>query len=248
MATDIFDKSVSDHVVFDRIVDCDRTITLARQAAAKAEEQGKPDKAAVLRAKADYLEQILRNTQDPDYSDEEDDSVNNSGTGESEIENSEEDEIGDTKAESEDTEPEEETKAQEDSTSEEIEEKTPEDIKNLGDFDGSHEDGTKKSDQGGPTDSGEDGADSGSSGENENQKQKPEDNNNSGNNEKQSKSKDFDPFRQSLSSSGSQNQFTPEEELEAIIKRLAGLTGGAKKGADQALQDFFNQITGGDSL
>ena len=59
MATDIFDKGFSDHVVFDRIVDVDRTITLARQAADKAEAAGQHEKAAKLREKADYLEEIL---------------------------------------------------------------------------------------------------------------------------------------------------------------------------------------------
>ena len=70
MAIEIPKNIVSDHVVFDRIVDADRTIRLAREAAEEAAAAGKQDVADMLNAKADALEKILLATQQPDYEDD----------------------------------------------------------------------------------------------------------------------------------------------------------------------------------
>jgi hypothetical protein len=247
MAIDIFDQGFSDHVVFDRIVDCDRTITLARQAADKAEENGQLEKAAALRAKADYLEEILQNTQNPDYSDEDPegeppessgDSGSQAGTQNNNENNepkSSEEEKDEANASSSKESEEENQDSSKDSGSgaEEAELKKPEDIADLDSHNGKHGDGTNKTGGGGPSGGSEGGA--------------PSDGG-SGKGKGKGSSKELDPFRTSLGQGSQGQQLTPEQELEAIIKRLAGLTGEAKKGADRGLQDFFNQITGGGSL
>jgi hypothetical protein len=249
MAIDIFDQGFSDHVVFDRIVDCDRTITLARQAADKAEENGQLEKAAALRAKADYLEEILQNTQNPDYSDEDPegeppespgdsgnqtDAQNNNDKSGPESSAEEEEEAN---ASGSNNSAEENQNPPEDSGSgaQEDELKKPDDIADLDSHNGKHGDGTNKTGGGGPSGNSEGSASSG-------------DNNGSGKGKGKGSNKEFDPFKTSLGQGSQGQQITPEQELEAIIKRLAGLTGEAKKGADRGLQDFFNQITGGGSL
>lgn len=281
MAIDIFDQGYSDHVVFDRIVDADRTITLARQAADKAEAAGQLDKAAKLREKADYLEQILHNTQTPDYSDEPD------GTppagGESEIDSA----SNQVKPETVDKTVTQNTTANTASTSgttaenssavEEPETKTvtddtklPQDIQHIDDHTGSHADGTNNQDNGGgaggsssaSSSSGKSGKSSGGAKDGESDSDETEEDEDEGGGDGdgesanqangsgkggQSTSNDVDPFRTSLGG-GQGQQLTPEEELEAIIRRLSRLTGDARKGADRGLQDFFNQISGGDSL
>jgi hypothetical protein len=45
-------------------------------------------------------------------------------------------------------------------------------------------------------------------------------------------------------SNGQQQQLTPEEILAAVIKRLNGLGGNAKAGADRALRKLFDQLGG----
>jgi hypothetical protein len=110
--------------------------------------------------------------------------------------------------------------------------KKPDDIADLDSHNGKHSDGTNKNDMGGPK--GGSGGASGSGGD--------------GKGKGKGSNKEFDPFKASLEQGAQGQQITPEQELEAIIKRLAGLTGEAKKGADRGLQDFFNQITGGGSL
>lgn len=246
MAIDIFDQGFSDHVVFDRIVDCDRTITLARQAADKAEENGQPEKAAALRAKADYLEEILQNTQNPDYSDEDPVGEPPESSGDSDDQTGAQDNKENNESESSDDEKEdastasskESTEENQDSSedsgsgTEETDLKKPDDIADLDSHNGKHSDGTNKTDVGGPK--GGSGGASGSGGD--------------GKGKGKGSNKEFDPFKASLEQGAQGQQITPEQELEAIIKRLAGLTGEAKKGADRGLQDFFNQITGGGSL
>ncbi len=252
MAIDIFDQGFSDHVVFDRIVDCDRTITLARQAADKAEENGQPEKAAALRAKADYLEEILQNTQNPDYSDEDPEgeppessgdsgnqtiAQNNNENSGSEASAEEEEEAN---ASSSEKSAEENQDASEGSGEggEEAELKKPEDIADLDSHNGKHGGGTNKTGGGGPSGDSESSASEGNA----------SDGSESGKSKGKGSNKEFDPFKTSLGQGSQGQQITPEQELEAIIKRLAGLTGEAKKCADRGLQDFFNQITGGGSL
>jgi hypothetical protein len=244
MATDIFDRSVSDHVVFDRIVDVDRTITLARQAADEAEKRGQPDKAAKLREKADYLEEILNNTQNPDYSDEEEgtppeQSDGGEGTGKDKASDqgkkSDTDDNGANAGE-------EEQDEDEGSGSGAGEEKQPEDIDNLDQNNSKHASGTNRHQGGGPSDSG-DGDGSQGSGTNNPQNQ------GKGQGKGQGQNQELDPFRVSSSrQQGNQKQPTKEEILAAIIKKLSGLTGEARKGADRALQDYFNNVSGGGTL
>ena len=182
MATDIFDKGFSDHVVFDRIVDVDRTITLARQAADEAEKRGQPEKAAKLREKADYLEEILNNTQNPDYSDEEegtppaqsnggegvgkgkdsgqgnksDTGDNDTGEGEEEKDSEEPDTTGKGSGR-EEKEEKEEGDGEGSGSGGGGEEKQPEDIANLDQSNGKHASGTNQHQGGGPSGSGQGG-------------------------------------------------------------------------------------------
>ena len=263
MATDIFDKGFSDHVVFDRIVDADRTITLARQAADEAEKKGQPEKAAKLREKADYLEEILNNTQNPDYSDEEegtppeqsnggegvgngkdsgqgkksDAGDNGSGSGEGEKDSNEPGTAGNGSGEEEN-----EEKGEGSGSGSGGEQKQPEDIANLDQNNGKHASGTNQHQGGGPSgnDQGE-----GSQGSSANNPQ----NQGQGQGKGQGQNQELDPFRVSSSrQQGNQKQPTKEEILAAIIKKLSGLSGDAKKGADRALQDYFNNVSGGGTL
>lgn len=260
MATDIFDRGFSDHVVFDRIVDVDRTITLARQAADEAEKRGQPEKAAKLREKADYLEEILNNTQNPDYSDEEEgtppeQSSGGEGTGkaeapdqgkksdtddsdaeegEEEKDSKEPDATGNGSGEEE----KEEKDESEGSGSGGGEEKQPEDIANLDQNNGKHASGTNQHQGGGPA-GGDMGGGAGSNSQNQGQ----------GQGKGKGQDQELDPFRVSSSrQQGNQKQPTKEEILAAIIKKLSGLSGEAKKGADRALQDYFNNVSGGGTL
>ena len=258
MATDIFDKGFSDHVVFDRIVDVDRTITLARQAADEAEKRGQPEKAAKLREKADYLEEILNNTQNPDYSDEEEStptvqSTGGEGAGKAKASGQgKKSETGDSGSE-EEKDPNEPDAASNGSSGEENEEKDdgegggggaekqPEDIANLDQSNGKHASGTNQHQGGGPSGAGQGGG--GSSGANSPQNQ------GQGQGKGKGQSQELDPFRVSSSKQqGNQKQPTKEEILAAIIKKLSGLSGEAKKGADKALQDYFNDVSGGGTL
>lgn len=260
MATDIFDRGFSDHVVFDRIVDVDRTITLARQAADEAEKRGQPEKAAKLREKADYLEEILNNTQNPDYSDEEegtppeqsnggdgtgkgkasdqseksDTDDNDAEEGEEEKDSKESDAAGTGSGEEE----KEEKDESEDSGSGGGEGKQPEDIANLDQNNGKHASGTNQHQGGGPS-GGDMGGGAGSNSQNQGQ----------GQGKGKGQDQELDPFRVSSSrQQGNQKQPTKEEILAAIIKKLSGLSGEAKKGADRALQDYFNNVSGGGTL
>ena len=259
MATDIFDKGFSDHVVFDRIVDVDRTIILARQAADKAEAAGQPEKAAKLREKADYLEEILNNTQNPDYSDEEEgtppssqDAGDRGGTSKSSGKNSGQDgSAAEEPDESEgtdngDTEENEETDSQEGgSGSGNEEQKQPEDIADLDQHNGSHASGTNQHKGGGPSG----GSDGGGGGSESNSGESNPKNQGKGQGKGNGQNQELDPFRvKKVQGQSQQKQPTKEEILAAIIKRLSGLSGDAKKGADRALQDYFNDISGGGSL
>lgn len=260
MATDIFDKGFSDHVVFDRIVDVDRTITLARQAADEAEKKGQPEKAAKLREKADYLEEILNNTQNPDYSDEEESTPpaqstggegagaakasgqgKKSETGDSDSEEEKDSNEPDAAGNGSGGEENEEKDEGEGSGSGGDAEKQPEDIANLDQNNGKHASGTNQHQGGGPSGAGQGGG--GSSGANSPQNQ------GQGQGKGKGQSQELDPFRVSSSKQqGNQKQPTKEEILAAIIKKLSGLSGEAKKGADKALQDYFNDVSGGGTL
>jgi hypothetical protein len=260
MATDIFDRGFSDHVVFDRIVDVDRTITLARQAADEAEKRGQPEKAAKLREKADYLEEILNNTQNPDYSDEEEgtppeQSNGGEGTGKGKAsgqgeksdtddndaeEGEEEKDSKESDAAGNDSGEEEEKDESEGSGSGGGEAKQPEDIANLDQNNGKHASGTNQHQGGGPSSNDQGG---GSAGTNNPQNQ------GQGQGKGKGQNQELDPFRVSSSRQQSnQKQPTKEEILAAIIKKLSGLSGEAKKGADRALQDYFNNVSGGGTL
>lgn len=267
MATDIFDRGFSDHVVFDRIVDVDRTITLARQAADEAEKRGQPEKAAKLREKADYLEEILNNTQNPDYSDEEEgtppeQSNGGEGTGKGKASGQgEKSDTGDNDAEEgeEEKDSKEPAAAGNGSGGEEKEEKDegegsgsggdagekqPEDIANLDQSNGKHASGTNQHQGGGPSGNSQGGG-GGSQGSGTNNPQ----NQGQGQGKGQGQNQELDPFRVSSSRQpGNQKQPTKEEILAAIIKKLSGLSGEAKKGADRALQDYFNNVSGGGTL
>ena len=267
MATDIFDRSFSDHVVFDRIVDVDRTITLARQAADEAEKKGQPEKAAKLREKADYLEEILNNTQNPDYSDEEEGTPpeqSNGGEGTDKAKASGQGEKSDTgNNDAEDGEEEQDSKepnatgsgsgGEEKEEKDESEgsgsggggeEKQPEDIANLDQSNGKHASGTNQHQGGGPSGNSQGGG-GGSQGSGTNNPQ----NQGQGQGKGQGQNQELDPFRVSSSrQQGNQKQPTKEEILAAIIKKLSSLSGEAKKGADRALQDYFNDVSGGGTL
>lgn len=266
MATDIFDRGFSDHVVFDRIVDVDRTITLARQAADEAEKRGQSDKAAKLREKADYLEEILNNTQNPDYSDEEEgtppeQSNGGEGTGKGKASGQgEKSDTGDNDAEEgEEEKDSKESDAAGNGSGEEEkdedegegsgsggggEEKQPEDIANLDQSNGKHASGTNQHQGGGPSSNGQGGG-GGSQGSGTNNPQ----NQGQGQGKGQGQNQELDPFRVSSSRQpGNQKQPTKEEILAAIIKKLSSLSGEAKKGADRALQDYFNNVSGGGTL
>jgi hypothetical protein len=267
MATEIFDKPINDHAVFDRIVDADRTITLARQAADKAEAEGKADKAAVLRAKADHLEQILQATQQPDYEDEiesvgqgpdatggsggdsgqqgtqdgkggnSNDSGQAPGSNDNDTKNGSGSSDAQGTGDSSET-PDDSTKGQDSSGGGDASDnKTPDDISNIDQNNGSHEGGTNKSNQGGPS-----GGASGGSGGSGGQGQSQNGNSNSSNN----KQKELDPFRRSLGGQGQQgDQPTPQQILDAVIKRLSRLSGNAKVGADRALRQLYDQLSDG---
>lgn len=264
MATDIFDKPINDHAVFDRIVDADRTITLARQAADKAEAEGKAEKAAVLRAKADHLEQILQATQQPDYEDEiESGGQGPDATGGSGGDNGQQDTQDGKNGNSNDSgqapgsndtkngsggsgaqgtgdgaeTPDDSTKGQDSSGSGEgSDDKTPDDISNIDQNTGSHEGGTNKSNQGGPG-----GGSSGGSGGSGGQGQSQNGNSKSSSN----KQKELDPFRRSLGGQGQQETPSPQDVLDAVIKRLSRLSGNAKVGADRALRQLYDQLSDG---
>lgn len=285
MATDIFDRGFSDHVVFDRIVDVDRTITLARQAADEAEKRGQPEKAAKLREKADYLEEILNNTQNPDYSDEEegtppeqsnggegagkgkdsgqgkksDTSNNDTGEGEEEKDSKEPDTTGNGSGGEENKEKGEGEGEGSDSGSGAA--KQPEDIANLDQSNGKHASGTNQHQGGGPSGNSQGNGGSsnsqssgGSQGNQGNQGNQGSGTNNpqnqgQGQGKGQGQNQELDPFRVSSSrQQGNQKQPTKEEILAAIIKKLSSLSGEAKKGADRALQDYFNNVSGGGTL
>lgn len=269
MATDIFDRGFSDHVVFDRIVDVDRTITLARQAADEAEKRGQSDKAAKLREKADYLEEILNNTQNPDYSDEEEGTSpeqsnggdgtgkgkasgqgENSDTGDNDAKEGEEEKdfkepnAAGNGSSGEEKEEKDEGEGEGSGSGSDSEEKQPEDIANLDQNNGKHASGTNQHQGGGPSSNGQGGG-GGSQGSGTNNPQ----NQGQGQGKGQGQNQELDPFRVSSSGQqGNQKQPTKEEILAAIIKKLSGLSGEAKKGADRALQDYFNNVSGGGTL
>jgi hypothetical protein len=232
MATDIFDKPFSDHVVFDRIVDADRNIALARQAADKAEAEGKPEKAAVLRAKADHLEALLNATQQPTYDDVDEDPPQGSGSsGDSGNDSGNQQGKGD-QDEDQGQDSTEDDPTQGDRSGDG---KTPEDILNIDQHSGSHASGTLKNNQGGGGSAGGDGGDGGSgSASSQNQS-----------NKSKSKQKELDPFRRSLGGNSQQGeQPDPQQILDAVIKRLSRLSGNAKVGADKALQQLFDELGG----
>jgi hypothetical protein len=238
---------------------------LARQAADKAEATGQHEKAAKLREKADYLEEILNNTQNPDYSDEEEgtppssqdagdrggaskssgqnSSKNGSGAEEPE-ESGEENSKGSGNGEAEENE---ETDSQGGgSGSGNEEQKQPEDIADLDQHTGSHASGTNQHKGGGPSGGNEGG---GSGGSESNSGESSPKNQEKGQGKGKGQSQELDPFRvKKVQGQSQQKQPTKEEILAAIIKRLSGLSGDAKKGADRALQDYFNDISGGGNL
>ena len=279
--TNIFDQGFSNEVVFDRVVDTERTISLARQAADKAEASGQNDRANKLRAKADHLEQILQNTLQNDAGlgagdAEQDDSDNTPDKQETRKADSNAASAENNPADSNADEEEDSESAKKNTSSGNT--KKPDDLDNLNtasDHDG-FGDGSggaskpEESDEGNGNSASGDGADGNNNSSNSdadsdeeegNGDSKDTENKNSNNadgdsgEKKDSKSKgtgrsrDIDPFRLSAGNSrGQSQQVTPEEELEAIIRRLSKLTGKAKAGADRGLQDFFSEITGGDSL
>jgi hypothetical protein len=248
MAIELPRNTVADHVVFDRIVDADRTIALARQAADKAEADGKQEVADKLRAKADALEKVLLATQHPEYDDEEETPpAGTEGEGtqdggsqdggqqnqpqqpqdtDQEDEGQQSDEEGDSEGQS--------GAGNEDGGNEEG--KTPEDIANMDQHNGTHSSGTQQIGGGGPN-GGESGGNGGRSGNSKS----------SQSSKQQSKGgqKELDPFRlQQGNGNGQQKQPTPEEIMAAVIKRLNGLSGNAKAGADRALRKLFDELGG----
>ena len=243
MAIELPRNTVADHVVFDRIVDADRTITLARQAADKAEAAGKQDVADKLRAKADALEKVLLATQHPEYDDEEEtppvgtegegpqDGGEQDGGQQNQPQQPQDTDQGD---ESQQSNGGDESEGQTDAGNEEG--KTPEDIANMDQHNGTHSSGTQQIGGGGPNGN----AGGGSGGSNGNSKS-------SQSNKQQSKGgqKELDPFRLQLGNgNGQQKQPTPEEIMAAVIKRLNGLSGNAKAGADRALRKLFDELGG----
>lgn len=243
MAIELPRNTVADHVVFDRIVDADRTITLARQAADKAEAAGKQDVADKLRAKADALEKVLLATQHPEYDDEEEtppvgtegegpqDGGEQDGRQQNQPQQPQDTDQGDEGQQSNGGD------GSEDQTDAGNEEgKTPEDIANMDQHNGTHSSGTQQIGGGGPNGN----AGGGSGGSNGDSKS-------SQSNKQQRKGgqKELDPFRLQLGNgNGKQKQPTPEEIMAAVIKRLNGLSGNAKAGADRALRKLFDELGG----
>jgi hypothetical protein len=249
MAIELPRNTVADHVVFDRIVDADRTITLARQAADKAEADGKQEVADKLRAKADALEKVLLATQHPEYDDEEETPpVGTEGEGtqggssqnggqQNQPQQPQDPDQGDRQSD-------EGPQSDEEGDSEDQaggggneEGTTPEDIANMDQHNGTHSSGTQQIGGGGP--SGNSGGGNGSGGQSNSKGGQS--------NKQQSKGgqKELDPFRlQQGNGNGQQNQPTPEEIMAAVIKRLNGLGGNAKAGADRALRKLFDELGG----
>lgn len=247
MAIELPRNTVADHVVFDRIVDADRTITLARQAADKAEADGKQEVADKLRAKADALEKVLLATQHPEYDDEEETpTVGTEGEGtqgggaqdggqQNQPQQPQDTDQGD---EGQQSDGDGDSKGQAGGGNEEG--KTPEDIANMDQHNGTHSSGTQQIGGGGPSGGHGGGGGSSSNGSNGNSKSSPS-------NQQQNKGgqKELDPFRlQQGNGKGQQKQPTPEEIMAAIIKRLNGLGGNAKAGADRALRKLFDDLGG----
>jgi hypothetical protein len=270
MATSIFDKPFSDHVVFDRIVDADRNIALARQAADKAEADGKPDKAAVLRAKADQLEALLNATKQPTYDDVDEtesqgpdptktptddgqQGKGGDGSGNGQAPDKNQDQSGNSGNGSTDGAGQAAGQGQDQGASAQERTgsgKTPDDISNIDQNSGSHANGTLKNDQGGPGSSSGSGSGSGGSGGNsQGQNQNNNGGNSNGSGKSTSKQKELDPFRRSLGGNNQQGeQPTPQQILDAIIKRLSGLSGNAKVGADRALQQLYDELGGSGAI
>ena len=250
MAINIQNNTVADHIVFDRIVDADRTITLARAAAEKAEAAGKQDTADKLRAKADALEKILLATQQPDYEDEEEDPPQNVGGGgsgdqgqggsnnnENDGSDSEQDSDDGNGSETDDSDGSDE-QSNNGSGAGDDNEKTPEDIAKMNNGGGGmkdHSSNTQKIGPGGS--SGGADANGGGSGSGSGS--------GSSNNQKKNQSKELDPFKKANGNNGQQSkQPTPEEIMAAVIKRLSELGGNAKAGADRALKQLFGEMGG----
>ena len=243
MAIELPRNTVADHVVFDRIVDADRTITLARQAADRAEAAGKQDVADKLRAKADALEKVLLATQHPEYDDEEETpQIDTEGEGtqgggsqdggqQNQPQQPQDTDQGDEGQQSDGGDD-----SEDQAGSDNEEGKTPEDIANMDQHNGTHSSGTQQIGGGGPSG----GQGGGSGGGNGNSKSGQS-------NKQQSKGgqKELDPFRlQQGNGNGQQKQPTPEEIMAAVIKRLNGLGGNAKAGADRALRKLFDELGG----
>lgn len=247
MAIEIPKNIVSDHVVFDRIVDADRTIKLAREAAAEAVAAGKQDVADMLNAKADALEKILLATQQPDYEDEEDPPpVSDTGDDNKGTQNEEEPSDNDNETvddaavnggdnSTSDAEGKDSSNSNSGESGNEQEEKTPEDIADLNKHNGNHAAGTKSIGPKGSGGAGSGEADTGDKGESREA---------SGKSKSNSSSKELDPFRMRQGGMGNGKQPTPEEILAAVIKRLNGLDGNAKTGADRALRKLFDELGG----
>lgn len=266
----IFAQGLSPEVVFDRKADAERTRQRALKAAEKAEQQGMLDKAERLRQEAGRLSEIIAATNvdpwetlDTDEDGMEDDAKQATHQ---EVEQSDENAEKAAKApgssdevdlDSDDSESD-DSKSQLDSESEADGEESDEESEKADKTDDSQEksDGEGNKKNADDIDNLEDG--NGGQSHGSSQSGQSEDNHGSsqgsntgggkqgksGQSSSKGNSKEFDPFGRMQLSNGQGEQITPEQELEAIIKRLSELQGNAKAGADRALRDYFDQIGG----
>lgn len=262
---DVFSHGYSSEVVFDRKADVERTRQRALQAAEKAEQQGLTDKADRLRAEAAYLDEILAATSaDPWQSGTSAGNGGGDGTGtdddegkadkvatQKEIDQSNkaaqkaaeadgdsddgsgsDDQNSDSNDDSDSQGNGSGDKEDGDDTGKGKGNSGTDDIANLdnGSGVGGGKVGDKSASDGGSSGGGGKGGSAGGSA--------------SGSSKGSSSDGEIDPFSRGMGGGIPASQVSPEQEFEAIIKRIKGLTGNARVGAERALRDYYNSIGG----
>lgn len=264
---DVFSHGYSSEVVFDRKADVERTRQRALQAAEKAEQQGLTDKADRLRAEVAYLDEILAATNaDPWQASTSAGNGGGDGTGtnddesatdkvatQKEIDQSnkaaqkaaeadgDSDDGSDSDDQNSDSNDESDSqgnggddKEDSDDTGKGKGNSGTDDIANLDN--GSGVGGGKVGDKG-ASDGGSSGGSGGKGGSTGGSA--------SGSGKGSSGDGEIDPFSRGMGGGGiPASQVSPEQEFEAIIKRIKGLTGNARVGAERALRDYYNSIGG----
>ena len=270
---DVFSHSYSSEVVFDRKADVERTRQRALQAAEKAEQQGLTDKADRLRAEAAYLDEILAATSaDPWQSGTSAGNGGGDGTGANDDEGNadkvatqkEIDQSNKAAQKAAEADGDSDSDSGPDSDSNDQNSDSNDDSDSQGNDSG---DSTEDNDTGkGKGNNGTDdianldngsgigggkgassNSNSGGSGKGGSGSPSGGTGSSSGNGSSNSSSDggEIDPFSRGMGDGGvPANQVSPEQEFEAIIKRIKGLTGSARVGAERALRDYYNSIGG----